>query len=620
MIYTVKSSRYLNLICLCLIGLVILSACSTKPQEDPVGDHSVTELSSERSSTAAKGQGGDEPSDQQVKLRIYWQKRDSYNPLDTFDYSGRAVFQLVFRPLFCLDDANILRGDLVKSVDYVEEKATYELELNKGIAFSNNQLISSADCKASILAYRDYLRAFMNQVSQGLPNDDQTLDSEGVQKGNLGEYLDQDLLKAELDRLDLIQDIKIIDDSNFQIILPEGYAVVNPVELDQPQPSASLTFTESFNDWRNKARDKDQNEDEHRSKLDAKGDRELKADPGLLFALTMPIVPENQVNQADFPQLSSAGYVFDKQDTGEIVLKARNRSARLKAVHLLAYRDADAAMEALTAGDLDLVYLTEDKYYSYGKQNFQKLVSFPSQRYYYINFGKNKTIRNPQLQTAIKQIWQVRDDLTQFLTGYQTINRLPLQLNDAAISNFQLFSDQDEVNLTKLDIGKDIELKILLPKSKLLEDWALDLREKLLSLNIDLDIESLDPLAYQEAINSGDYDLAICWLNLAYPMAVEDSFYQIRPEIWKNMDDAEKILASQLHQYFYLPGRAFDPKLLDDNLNNYRNFILNSYQNLNVLGIGFEQAGIVFGQKVEGSTKSRINFPYADLEGLWVWP
>lgn len=620
MMSTVRKFKFIKLVSVTLVCLLILTSCSKLSQEDDsVQTEQVNAPDSQETSGSQTKSTRESLGPDRLSLRMYWQKRDTYNPLDSFDYSARAAFQLVFRPMFYLDSANILRADLIKSATYIAEKSLYELELNKGIAFSNNQLITSADCRASILAYRDYLKRFLSGTEQNTNTDPVFTKAEEGQVGAT-EYLHRDLLTAQLDQLDLIRDIEIIDDTKLQILLPEDYTVVEPSQAPTSRPSASLSFTKNPGDLRQKAGKKEHGESTTEPDLDVQGELELTADPGILFALTMPILPANSVNQADFPKLASAGYVLDQQNEDELVLKARNRSARIKDIHLIAYQNADAAMKALSAGDLDLVYLTEDNYYSYGKQNFQKLVSFPGQRYYYIRFGANKTIKDQEIQEALKEIWQVRDDLTQFLTGYQTINRLPLQYNDAAISGFQLFSKASDINLADLALPRDLELKIVLPKSRLLEDWALDLREKLLSVNINLDITSLDPVAYQEAVVAGNYDLAICWLNLPYPMAVEESFPQIKPGIWSDLDSREKILFSQLHHYFYTLDRSLDPKLMDDNLEHYRNFILKYYQELNILGIGFEQAGIVFGQKIEGTSTSRISFPYADLEDLWLWP
>ncbi len=587
----IKFKQIVQTIIVCLIINLALIACSPK---NSVEQETEAVLEPEKTQTVFTEIVNDKYQSSDA-LRLYLKKRDNYNPLNTFDYTGRAANTLLYRSLFTLDSGNVLRTDLVDDAKFIPEKNIYEINLIKGVAFSNDQLIKAEDCKASILTYSKNLAAFLQSLSKQYveeKSDAENLDTKTeilVSEQKDQEMISRSLLEYELKTLENIDEIKVKDDYSFEISLKDHEM---GTELDVNDGS----LTENIS---------------------------LYHDPGLPFILTMPILRADDVEHSGFADVTSGRYRIVQQEDDHISLSASDQQYPLQKIDLKIYDNSVAAMRALEDNQLDAVYLTEDDYNLYDKQNSRQMISFPGQRYFYISFGNGAAISDQANKTALQEIWQVRDDIPKMISGYQAISRLPFQFDDAVISDLNLLESKADISLNRREIqnfrNKNIRFTLITPNSTTEKEWALTLRESLLSLNIQVEIVEIAAEEYSNALAEKRYDLAINWVDIPYPMSIDQTFSLIEPGLFVDLSPEDEVLEKQIEQYFYSLNRQFDSKMMDENIFKYRDFIQQYFNKLNILGIGFEQVGIVFSNRVEGIPKSIITNPYAELEDVWVW-
>ncbi|HHT25119.1 MAG TPA: hypothetical protein GXZ76_06355 [Clostridiaceae bacterium] len=645
-----------TILILLIVFVFLLSSCSifskenkkeTKPdQENPemsiVADAGATELIE---STA-------KPIGESSVLRIYWQARDDYNPLNTFDYSGRAAYQLMHRSIFKVNKANLLSMDLARSASYIADKNLYQIELVPGITYSDGTLITARDCAASILQYKANLSKYFAVEESAKENSEiepeQTKNQQMEPKQNLAEIMhkypdllpvnndlltqhDEDFVSVEtliheLDRLSLINEVKAVGDLTLEISLrdPDDESSGNDADANNQtlENDEMLDITEENNKETPGNTESLDDIDNTENTGDSEKRIYYEKDPGLLFGLTMPIIPENLIATTSLPTITSGKYLVERNEQGNVSLRATDSDFVLQKIQLIAFPDIKSAMTAFVENKLDFIYLNESNYNIFCKQNNANILSFPGQRYYYLSFGNGETVNIPEIKKALINIWEVRDDLTSTLTGDQSSNRLPLQYNDQAISAFNLFeqqSDRLEVQTIHELNNKDIRLKVIVADSTLERSWAFALREKLLDTNIKLELEYIEPDLYQTALEQGDYDLAFNQISLFYPMNILDVFEQIKPSVMETLTENEAELYQEISDYFYSVNRKIDPKILNEKNKAYRDFINQKFSELDILGIGFAPVGIFLAKNIEGSSESHLAEPYLGLEDLWVW-
>ncbi|NLJ95055.1 MAG: hypothetical protein GX326_06155 [Clostridiaceae bacterium] len=598
-----KISRKLLTIILCVT--IFLTACQTNVDETDFDHQNASKTNDSEDLDINKISQSD--SNESDILNLYLQTRDTYNPLDRFDYSGRAIYSLLYRSLFTLDSENILRKDLVENANYNSSKNSYEIELNSENTFSNQEIIDSNDCKASILAYRDYLEIFLEERrSSSDPSiytaeiSDSSGEEADAEDTNTSTYLiaedsdetvEIDLLENELLHLNQISEINISDEKKFEIVLNETTTTQTYLNTGQEENINGTGTVENI-------------------------------DPGLLFSLTMPIIKHEDVGKTDFLSITSGNYNFAEKNEAGILLEANKPEISLQKILLMEFDNCKEAILALENKQIDMVYVDEENFNLFGKQNSRKIISFPGQKYYYLKFGENDTINDPEFRSALEQIWIIRDDLVKNLVGYQTLSELPLQYNDAAISKFNLLKNVVEQNnfdsYFKSQETNPIIVKLIAPNLVTEQEFALEIREELLRYNIDVEIELIDEELYQAALDGKNYDLAINSINLNYPMFLFDTFQKISPDYKQNLTDDEQQLHNLLLQYFNTIDRQLDPKVYEDNFNNIQSLILDNFDELEILGIGFLEVGILMSNQIENVPNSNISNPYNRLEDIWV--
>ncbi|MGI6580096.1 MAG: ABC transporter substrate-binding protein [Saccharofermentanales bacterium] len=655
-----------TILILSLLSVFLLSSCSVftkKNKEETQTDQKIPETGTDNNVGIPESSAfTTKQYAESAVLRVFWQTRDDYNPLNTFDYSGRAVYQLMYRSLFKITKANLLTMDLARSASYIADKNLYHIELVPGITFSDGTLITAKHCVASILQYKTNLSKYFEVEESILQNSENEMENEtestetpqNESENNLAEILQKhpDLfplnnnlltqcsedfifsgtLSNELKLLNIIDEVKAIDEQTIEISLRDPDENISDDTAENNTENNSQTiendeYIENADD--NIYETDDEGNDETINNIDnAENSEDLekkvyyKKDPGVLFALTMPIIPENSVSSTKLPTVTSADYSAEQQEQGSLLLSATDSSFSLQKIQLTPFSDIKSAMTALIDNKLDLIYLNEQNYNLFSKQNNANILSFPGQSYYYLSFGKGETISIPEIKNAIINVWNVRDDLTSSLTGDQSSNHLPLQYNDQAISVFNLFEQQSD----SLDIqtvhevnSREIKLKVLVPDNILERDWAFALREKMLGMNIKLEPEYVEPDVYQALLEKGDYDLAFNKIDLSYPMSILDTFVLINPSVMESLTTSELELSQEINDYFYSVERQIDPKILSEKNIAYRNFINQKYSELDILGIGFAPVGILLTKNIEGSSESHFAEPYSGLEDLWVW-
>ncbi|HHU53288.1 MAG TPA: hypothetical protein GXZ43_04330 [Clostridiaceae bacterium] len=591
-------------------------------------------------------------------LRVYWQEREDYNPLNTFDASGRAAYQLMHRSIFKINKSNVLTMDLARSASYIPDKNLYHIELIPGITFSDGTLLTANDCAASILQYKTNLMKYIDEEKSITVNPENEQESEQESTEN-SEYktdnslseimqkypdllpsnnnlltdktdslLNSGILNNEFRLLSLIDEVEVIDEQIIEISLldPNDDSEEKTTVDDNEQLSEN---DENLIDTNENLEDTNEIIDENSGETADAADNETTedsiyyaTDPGVLFALTMPIIPENLAASTNLPTITSANYSIESNDKGNIFLSATDSNFSLQKIQLIPYGDIKSAMTDLIGNKLDLIYLNEHNYNLFSKQNNVNIFSFPGQRYFYLSFGNGETVNIPEIRNAVINVWDVRDDLTSSLTEDQSSNQLPLQYNDQAISIFNLFEQQSD----SLDVqtvhefnSREIELKVLVPDRTLERNWGYDLREKLIGVNIKLELEYIDPDFYQISLEQGDYDLAFNSVDIPYPMSIFDAFKLINPSVMENLTESELQLFQEMNSYFYSVERQIDPKILNEKNKTYRDFINQKFSELDILGIGFAPVGILLSNNIEGSSESHLAEPYSGLEDLWVW-
>ena len=226
------------------------------------------------------------------------------------------------------------------------------------------------------------------------------------------------------------------------------------------------------------------------------------------------------------------------------------------------------------------------------------------------------------LNLRVREQIIIRDELVKNLIGYQTLSELPLQYNDAAISKFNLLKNVVEQNnfdaYFRRQEANPIIVKLIAPNLVTEQEFALEIREGLLRYNIDVEIELIDEELYQAALDEKNYDLAINSINLNYPMFIFDTFQKISPDYEQKLTDDEQQLHNLLLQYFNTIDRQLDPKVYEDNFNNIQSLILDNFDELEILGIGFLEVGILMSNQIENVPNSNISNPYNRLEDIWV--
>ena len=599
----------IKLSCFFICTIVLLSSCTandTVKQDEPTIDSSKNlyhqNSINERVEELTESEENDNEYQSSNTLKLYFQERSSYNPLNTFDYSGRAIFKILYRSLFSIDEENVLKYDLVENANYITEKKLYEIELKADNFFSDGTIINSTDCKASILAYRDYLQQFIEdyEVKNDVEEDNEILEDDEAISNSVAQYSDEiiniNLLKNDLYRLNQITEINVIDEMKFSINLATSF--------DEEDVNYENNFNETINSSDNDFIVAD------------------NLDSILFFSLTMPIIKSDDINNQNFLSSTSGEYYLSKKNDQGYLLQSNNSENSLKNILLVEFKNCQNAIYALENNEIDMVYLDENNFNLYNKQNSRKMISFSGQRYYYLKFGQNKQINDSEFQDALKQLWLIRDDLTKNLIGQQTLSYLPLKSNDAAISKFNLFTQTKGTSelysyFQKFKENK-ISIDLIAPESVLEQEWSMQLRESLLDYNIDVNINIIDINKYQYALEEGKYDLAINWIDLNYPINLIETLQKIDSGKNQNFNENEQYLSQLLNQYFNTINREVDNKIIEDNVNDIQNMITNYFNNLNILGIGFSEAGILMSNRVENVPNSNINNPYNQMEELWV--
>ena len=242
----------IKLSCFFICTIVLLSSCTandTVKQDEPTIDSSKNlyhqNSINERVEELTESEENDNEYQSSNTLKLYFQERSSYNPLNTFDYSGRAIFKILYRSLFSIDEENVLKYDLVENANYITEKKLYEIELKADNFFSDGTIINSTDCKASILAYRDYLQQFIEdyEVKNDVEEDNEILEDDEAISNSVAQYSDEiiniNLLKNDLYRLNQITEINVIDEMKFSINLATSF--------DEEDVNYENNFNETIN-------------------------------------------------------------------------------------------------------------------------------------------------------------------------------------------------------------------------------------------------------------------------------------------------------------------------------------------------------------------------------------
>lgn len=394
-------------------------------------------------------------------LRIYWQTRDTYHPLTSFDQTGRAVSSLLCRSLFKNDANNIIQPDLVES--WQIEGQNLLLTLRQDIRFSDNAAITAQDCVHSLLVGQMNFKSWVKQ--NGDLKNDPVRDYSPTAAG-------------------------YGSDNQQQPAIGSSYI-----------PTASGSPIVSATDWAMaKAID-------HINVIEAVDDHKLRiacnTDPSDVFiSLFIPIVPVDMADSYSLTSLQAGGrYQLVDFTEGQGTLRANDANYSVQNIHLIPAENADAAVRMLLENKLDVVLPDIDQaIYLHNNASIRQL-AYEYDRYYYLvpeqpletdqfdylmNFFRTAhkvvVFNNPYFNLPITSNDPLNIELSQFPNAnYQNlslniaisgdndyISRQILQrLADSSSSQLSITTSVNGISLNKFGgIGTDTSDRLIIDQTK----------------------------------------------------------------------------------------------------------------------------------------------------------
>ncbi len=509
------------------------------------------------------------PTQASAPLRVYWQRRESYQPLNSFDLAGRAITKLLTRSLFVLDTTNVVHTDLVEQYQWAKDT---ELQLKLRADEIKRCGLQAEDVVNSILVYRQNLAQYL--------------------KNNSGKRAIVDQLKqmdnyALMDGASTTSNDKRLESAYLPVSL--GFDIVGATEEKQGTSLANI------------------------KNIVATSETEItivlgSADSNLLGALDLPIVSSEVANAGNATQLSVGGkYQLSKFQSDTTELTALDEQSRLQKIELIGYDNIDQAITAFNADQLDIVILDEDSYYQQRVANTQSVKSYPSDHFYFLR-TQGQFAFNSEMFLALRDWWIQQAKRSQTIAGGNNYLNLPIQNGDGVGSSFRLNAKSTGKNFSKeLKPIKFICLNAVADRS-IAGAFANSLRQK----KVAVELECLSADAYNSRLQSQDYDLCLDSVALAQPQDPLSALVKLGQHLGINTLDSSQFSSWQQQFYEAERGQQGVPKNLADALKA-------TEVNLPILGLGFSEQGVLCGKRIKGQVASSWYRPLERCEELWVW-
>lgn len=534
---------------------------------------------------------------EQDLIRLAWKKREHFNPLKTFDESGRAVLPLVYRGLFVIDDAEALRTDLASDAEWSADHLSLKLNLKKDESFSNGKALTAQDAALSILYYRFYLEEYLLADRLQLENSE---NEEGEETSALGPERDYPQ--------------NYILDSSGNNTTPEGQGTDNEEETDRDSDGeqAQAFSYQAQLDYLYGLR----SDPYHLKALRAIGQIEIQDSHSLIihlkevtdslpWCLTLPIIPEDKMEEFSGLIPGIGNYKFSKQGERlflEPVSKAQGGSHRLE---LLSYDTFSKALEAFSDGKLDLLFCPAAYFLNLSLRSDLKTISQETSDYYYLKCGFASEFPLARLDNQRL----LREGLSYSPASRYITSDWPYVLHQrdwrrTYARQYSALTDQE--NLAAWQALREAlgDHKLLLAaESNSYNRYVMDgLSDFFRQLALPIELLWLPPDQYTAFAQSGRYDLLLCHTDLSYPLDAQllrQEIYDLSPYLAYNLpvvgrDD----LITPLFAYAW---NLEDEQLPATALADYYRNVQDSLVRSGIFELFFAPQGLLIGQRLSGN-------------------
>ncbi len=576
-----------------------------------------------------RAQGSDE------RIRLAWLERTSLNPLETFDFSGQAAMKLVYRGLFMLDDAEMLRTDLAEEASWSPDHYELTIKLRKDVSFSDRTPLTSRDAALSILFRRYYLQQKLqreaippeylgteieDQYNIPLPSPwdfletadptEQTGDTDNLEEGldqaeDWGEELDEDLNSESYDD----QAESPTEEQAGQIFTAELQAsylnqlASDPLGVQAYEAIKSIRIQDKYS---------------FTIVLSQRAER-------LPWYLCFPLIPESYLESHDLTPIPGVGsYKFVKSRETGAVWELNPLSTRLSGpkLELKSYLDFDSALADFNAGRLDLLLVPSSEYLNLRHRQGLKAAVGESLDYYLLLAGSDPAfpLSDPRLFRAFRQAQLLS---SQDLAASSYLN-LPHRASDwRQAYALDLGSDQAELpDLSEAKRRLTAQTITLAAVSNSYNRSLLaEIKQMFLLSSSELQVVWLQEEDLPAFAAAGHYDLLLLDVELSLPTDLRTLAYELNqlvPDLNFRLPDlaAEGLLPPA---YFY----AWDLENEDIPLQ----AIESSYQALSfalersrVLGLGFAGQALLLGPRLANNLAAPAWDPYRYITEVTVCP
>lgn len=550
-------------------------------------------------------------------LRLFWFARDGYNPLTTYDFSGKAVNSLIYQGLFTQDRHGFVSADLADSFAWSEPYYRLAVLFDEVRYFADGSQVSADDILYSLNVYAAGLAAKFGESWENLafyaeggntePEDIMTTDPE------TGMTVPPENVEPEPEETDPESDpaaLTTLDKPDYAAYLanPKDGTPADDIDEDRtdesdrdndgkpdsvrgPLPQTDIPdyqAWQAFHSLRNIRRV-------------TRGERgtvtfDLKQnDPSLPYALTFPIVAST--SSASGIPYGTGAYTVTHFDQGTMTLAARDERDSLQTIEVKPYRRISEAMRALSAYELDLIVL--DSYYDSIYRQRRDLTRHPfvSSDFLMILPCGNLAGNRAKFDD-IGNLLQSDDALIDNIVGIGATGNLPLVDDNLTIA------ERHQLSLEKTEDPETL----LFNYSDNLDEFVPHRVADDVRRYFKVEVTAFPAAEMYQVTAEGDADLTLVRMDLGAPADPAGALADIAALTGTELPDLPDISANR-----YAPPAAREP-IASDDLAVYRE----TAEAMNFIGLGFMEGSVLMNQSVYGTLLPSQAQPYRGIEDLWV--
>lgn len=547
-------------------------------------------------------------------IRLAWEKRDNFNPLKTFDESGRAVLPLVYRGLFVIDDAEALRTDLASAAEWSYDHLALKIDLKKDESFSNGKGLTAQDVALSILYYRFYLEEYLSSDQVQI---EMVETEEGIASNNLGPELDY-------------PQNYILDSSGSAMASewqgPESEAETGAeAEVDEALRfgyQAQLDYlyalrSDSYDIEALRAIEQIEIIDQHSLIIYLK-----EITDRLPWCLTMPIIPQEKMEVFSELIPGIGHYKFIRQGETiylEPVSQAKRGSHRLE---LLSYDTFTKALEAFSDGKIDLLFCPATYFLNLSLRSDLNTISQETSDYYYLKCGFATEFPLAMLENQLL----LREGLSYSPASRYITSDWPYVLHQrdwrrAYARQNSATAEQESVEAwQRLREALGDRKLVLAAESNSYNRYIVDgLSDFFRQLSIPFEVLWISPDQYTTFAQSGRYDLLLCHTYLSYPIdaqVLRQEIYDLSPYlVYKLPVVGGDDLITPLFAYAW---NLEDEQLPTTALADYYQTVQASLTRTGIFELFFAPQGLLVGERLSGNQHPPAWDVYRGIEDFTI--